>query len=267
MLGEPPRDVRSRKPFAALNLLGMQLERAFGLVPENPDELLVGFPAGGDLEEPRRRRRDDHAEFLAQFAHGAGVVVLAAVEVARGGRIPRAGVHVLFHGALLEEHLAATIEHQHVDCAMQQAEPVDLAARALANHFVALVDDVENFVLPLGAHAEVEWAVNIRVNSTKFSRETVSARACGEIFNVVKAASSRSPGQSVRSSLSIILRRCEKARLTMRVNEPCSSRGKSGSGRRKSVRQADTTSGAGKKHSGEILNVPAGAKASRTTRG
>jgi hypothetical protein len=46
----------------------------------------------------------------------------------------------------LQKNLAARIEHQHMHRAMLQAEPMNLAARPLANHLVALINDIKNFL-------------------------------------------------------------------------------------------------------------------------
>ena len=53
------------------------------------------------------------------------------------------------------------------------------------------------------------------VSATNCSKLNFSARSCGEISNSANACSNFSAGQSCSNNFSIILRRCEKARLTI----------------------------------------------------
>src|ERR1039458_5361167 len=109
-LRHPAHDFLRRKPTAALDLLRVQPERPFCLAAINPDMLLIRFGAGGELEEPLWGRAQLQADFLAQLAHGAGIIILPGVHVARGGRIPQAGLAVLGHGALLQADLPRRAE-------------------------------------------------------------------------------------------------------------------------------------------------------------
>ena len=60
-------------------------------------------------------------EFLREFAHRGGVVVLAGVHMAGAGCRPAVGVGVLFRRAALEVNFAAGIEHEDVHGAVEQA--------------------------------------------------------------------------------------------------------------------------------------------------
>src|SRR5471030_257027 len=123
----------------------MQDERPFALAAINPAEFPARLLARVNLEQPPRRLREAQADLLAHLAQRARVVILAAVQMAGRRRIPFAGGDVLFHRALLEKHLAARIEHQHMHGAMPQPARMNLAPRVLPDHLVALVDDVKNF--------------------------------------------------------------------------------------------------------------------------
>src|SRR5688572_1199656 len=184
----------------------MQGERPFRLTAINPNVFHAGLGRGRQLEQPAQGRGRSESQFLAQFAHGAGVVVLAAVQMTRGRGIPGAGKAVLFHGAFLQKDFAARVEDQNVDGAMLKAEAMDLGACVAADDFIAVVHDIENFF----AHG----LAIICANLTKVGKSTRSARMVSGSPRLAKAACKRSPGQSCLRSLSIILRRCEKPRLT-----------------------------------------------------
>ena len=63
------------------------------------------------------------------------------------GRIPNAGEVILLRGTLLQEELATRIEDQYVDRAMFQSAAMNFRARELADHFIAFIDDIKNFVV------------------------------------------------------------------------------------------------------------------------
>ena len=129
----------------------MQRERPFAFAAVNPAKLPASFPARVNLEQPlerrqRPRRRDIQANFLAHFAHGARVIILAAVQMAGRRRVPLAGRDVLFQRTLLEKDFAARIEDQHMHRTMPQPARVNLAPRAPADYFVALIDNIKYFL-------------------------------------------------------------------------------------------------------------------------
>jgi hypothetical protein len=73
----------------------------------------------------------------------------------------------------LQKNLAARIENQDVNRAMQQTARMNLATRLPVNHLVALVDDIKNFF----AHAKIlEESVIIGKTSV-----TVAAIEVGDI--------------------------------------------------------------------------------------
>ena len=97
------------------------------------------------------------------------------------------------------------------------------------------------------------------------SRVTASARMSGEICSSEIAASNCSTAQSCFSSFTIIFRRCENARLTIRTNVGRRDSGNKSRSRRTSVMHAESTSGGGKKQPDGILNIPFGSKRNCTS--
>jgi hypothetical protein len=77
---------------------------------------------------------------------------------------------------LLQEHLAAAIEHEHVHGSMAEAEAMHFGAGRAANDFIALVDHVKEFVGAL----RVNHAVKIRASGTSFKRGKW-ALGCGRL--------------------------------------------------------------------------------------
>src|SRR5688500_15517352 len=187
------------KPFPALNLLRVQGERPFGMTTINPDMFHTGFRRRGKFEQPARWSRRDQPKFLLQFAQGARIIVLAAIEMARGRRIPGAGEAILLHRTLLQKNLAARIEHQHVHRTVLQSKAVDLWPRVASDDLVTIIYHIEDFF----AHV----VANIWANLMKVGKSTCSARMFSGSPTPAKASCKRSRGQSAFSSLNIILRR------------------------------------------------------------
>src|ERR1043166_1132125 len=125
----------------------------------------------------------------------------------------------------------------------------------LADDFVAFINNIKDFLV----HGlDLAFPLKLRVRLTNPSRLTASARISAGMPARVKADSSASRGQSCLRSLSIILRRCEKLRLTIcRKTRACSDVS-SGLLLRTSFTHAESTSGSGKKHEAGILNMPSG---------
>jgi hypothetical protein len=147
LLANPLVKVFGRKPRAGFDFLGMKLKRAFVLAAIDPDEFLAGLFAGIDPQDARGRAGQMHAEFLVHFAERAGIVILAAINVARSGGIPHAGKVVFLVRTLLQEEFATGIENQNMDGAMFEALPVNFGARQLADNLVPIIYDIENLVL------------------------------------------------------------------------------------------------------------------------
>jgi uncharacterized protein (DUF486 family) len=141
----PIRHHLRREPIARLDFLGMQDERPFAFAAINPAEFPARFLARVNFEKFFQRQIYFQPKLFAQLAHRARVVILARVHVAGRRRIPFAFGRVFEHGTFLEKHLATRIEHQHMHRAMPQPARMNLLARRLPDHLVALVDDVKNF--------------------------------------------------------------------------------------------------------------------------
>src|ERR1051325_7964226 len=234
-----------REPCARFDLVRMQRERPFVLTAVYPDVFHARFGRGSEFEESLQWPSASDPKLLAQFADGACVVVLAAIEMTRRRRIPRPGEAVLFHRALLQKNLTARIENQNVNGAVLQPEAMNLRAGVAANDLITVVHNVEN----LFAH---DW-YSISTNFTKVSKSTCSARIVSGKPTPAKAARKRSSGQSSLRRLSIILRRCEKPRFTSLRKTPPASFGSRGDLRRTILMHAESTSGGGKKQPGGIL--------------
>ena len=69
------------------------------------------------------------AHFLIQLANGGGLVVLAGVEVAGNAGVPEAGAHVLEQRAFLQQQVAAFVENEDVDGAVDELSARGLRAR------------------------------------------------------------------------------------------------------------------------------------------
>ena len=133
------------KPPARLNLFGVESEGPFGFSAIDPDEFLAGFLAGLESENAGGSNGKGDAEFLLDFTEGAGVVVLAAIEMARGRGIPGAGEGVLGLGTLLEENVATLIINEDVDGAMAEPLAMNLGAGETPDDLVVFVDDIKYF--------------------------------------------------------------------------------------------------------------------------
>src|ERR1700733_4512626 len=94
--------------------------------------------------------------------------------------------------------------------AMFDVLAMHFGTRQPSDDFVAIVYDVENLFTHVGCR--------ICVRRTNCSRLTFSARICGERPISSKAPLRESFGQACFKRLNIILRRCEKPRLTILTN-------------------------------------------------
>lgn len=111
------------------------------------DVFPTGVLAGGDAGDFGGWFVGGDAHFLVEFAECGGGVVFAGVEVAGDGRVPVAGVDVLEHRALLEEEVAAFVEDEDVDGAVEELSGVDVLAGCLSGDVVVFIDDVEDFAV------------------------------------------------------------------------------------------------------------------------
>jgi hypothetical protein len=144
-VGDPAGDFGRGEPVARFDFFGVQDKWAFGGVTVNPTEFPAGLAAGVDFEKALRGLAHDETDFLAEFAHGAGVIILTGVHMAGGGGIPFPGGGVLFQGTFLQEDLAGGVENEDMNGPVPKTARVDFAARGLTGHFVTFVDEVENF--------------------------------------------------------------------------------------------------------------------------
>src|SRR4030095_4588740 len=117
----PTGDLVALKPLAGFNFVRMQHKWSFMERTIRPTEFLTGCRASIQFKHSDRWPGQADADFLQNLAHGAGIVVLATVQVSRGRRIPGAWRTVLFHGTLLQEDLALLVENQDVHGPMFQA--------------------------------------------------------------------------------------------------------------------------------------------------
>src|SRR5690606_31080195 len=134
-------------PFPFQGFLDIELEGPFGLDAVDPHEFPAGLGTGGDLEQPARRLQQMQAQLLRRLAHRAVVVVLACGEMPGGRGIPQPRGAFLAQRSALQEHAPEAIEHEHVGGTMAQAAAMDIRTRSLADHFVPLIDDVENLLV------------------------------------------------------------------------------------------------------------------------
>ena len=112
---------------------------------------LVRFRAGRKFENPLWWYAHLQANFFAQFANRARIVLLAGVDMAGGRRIPHARLSILEHRAFLEEKLAGFIEDQDMNRAMHEPKSMHLAPPAATDHLVQFVYDIKYF---FNAHLE-----------------------------------------------------------------------------------------------------------------
>src|SRR5436190_16761430 len=111
-----------REPCAGFDFVRMQRERAFVVAAVYPDVFHAGFGRGSQFEEPYQWSCEGNSEFLAQFAHGASIVVFAAIEMTRRRRIPCARKAIFLQGALLQKDFAARIKDEDVNGAVLQGK-------------------------------------------------------------------------------------------------------------------------------------------------
>ena len=148
---DPAIDFVRFEPGARFDFVRMKRERAFMLALVDPDELLAGIGTGVDFEESSRGGWQLDSEFLSDLAESAGIVIFAAIEVARGGGIPGAGEAIFEARTFLEKELAALVEDEDVNGAVFEAELVNFSAAFAADHAVELIDDVKK-LFACGAH-------------------------------------------------------------------------------------------------------------------
>jgi len=135
------------EPGAGFDFLGMKLKGPFVFAAIHPHKFLPRFFASINAQDAGGSAGEVDAEFLMHFAESARIVILAAIDVPGSGGIPNAGVVVLFVRAFLEEEFSPGIEDEDVNGAVFQSLAVNFAAGKLANNLVAIVYNIENFVL------------------------------------------------------------------------------------------------------------------------
>jgi len=170
-LRDPARNFLRREPSAAFDFLRLQYKRTFRCASIHPDELEAGLWATIDFEKALQRSGQLHAQFFPQFAHGAGVVALADIQMSGSGRIPRPWEAVLSHGTLLQEQVSAGVEDEHVNGSVKEPLLMDFPPQPLTDHFIAFVYDVKSFFF----HDAVVCPV--AAGSARASRAVVGALA------------------------------------------------------------------------------------------
>lgn len=143
--GHPRINRVRRKPRPSPNLACLQVKWPLVLGPVDPAEFPACLRPSLQLEETGRHGIESDPQFLGHFPQATGVVLLAAVEMARGRGIPDARPVVLGQGSLLQEELASRVEDQDMHRAVTEIEPMNLRTGCGTDHLIAFIDDIKDF--------------------------------------------------------------------------------------------------------------------------